>query len=159
MTAQLVARPGSAGAGRPSLDELDRPATVRISRIARLMRHRIDEQLARYGLTGVQMGLLSRLQRSDGLVQAELGRRMAIEPATLTGIVQRLERDGWVRRHGDLENRRLQHVWLTDKAREAMPALQREQARHRRRALGGLSSAEVLLLEQLLDRVEVNLGS
>jgi DNA-binding MarR family transcriptional regulator len=159
MTAQLVARLGSAGAGRPLLDELDRPATVRISRLARLMRHRLDEQLAHYGLTGVQMGLLSRLCRSDGLVQADLGRRMAIEPATLTGIVQRLEREGWVRRCGDSENRRLQHVWLTDKAREVMPALQREQVRHRKRALAGLAAAELALLEQLLDRIEVNLSS
>src|SRR6202049_1337874 len=95
---------------RTALDELDRPATTRISRLARLLRRELDEQLASHGLTGVQMGLLTRLARSEGLVQAELGRRMAIEPATLTGIVQRLEREGWVRRSCDEDNRRLQHV-------------------------------------------------
>jgi DNA-binding MarR family transcriptional regulator len=142
---------------RPPLDELDRPVTVRISRVARMLRHHADERLGPYGLTGVQTGLLNRLLKTDGLVQAELGRRMAIEPATLTGIVQRLEREGWVRRSCDPGNRRLQRVWLTDKAREALPALQREQARERKRALAGLDSSDLARLEQLLDRIEVNL--
>src|SRR6266568_4874274 len=132
---------------RSQLDELDRPVTTRISRLARRMRHAIDELLEPHGLTGVQWGLLSRLERSDGLVQADLGRRMAIEPATLTGIVQRLEREGWVRRSCDPDNRRLQRVWLTDRAREALPALKREQTRHRRRALAGLGAAELAQLE------------
>lgn len=142
---------------RPALDELDRPITVRISRLARLLRHQIDEQFAPSGLTGVQFGLLHRLSLSDGLVQADLGRRMAIEPATLTGIVQRLEREGWVRRGGDPDNRRLQHVWLTEKARAALPALQRVQARHRKRALAGLTGQELAHLEDVLGRIEGNL--
>jgi DNA-binding MarR family transcriptional regulator len=143
---------------RAALDELDRPATTRISRLARLLRRELDEQLSSHGLTGVQMGLLTRLARSEGLVQAELGRRMAIEPATLTGIVQRLEREGWVRRSCDEDNRRLQHVWLTEKARTSLPALLRVQARYRRRALSGLGAAELGQLEGLLNRIEGNLS-
>ncbi len=144
---------------RPPLDELDRPVTVRISRLARVLRYRLDELLSEHGLTGVQFGLLNRLASTDGLVQADLGRRMAIEPATLTGIVQRLEREGWVQRACDPDNRRLQRVWLTEKARTALPELQRLQAQHRRRALAGLSSADLTRLEELLDRIEGNLGS
>jgi DNA-binding MarR family transcriptional regulator len=143
---------------RLPIDELDRPVTARISRLSRRLRHQIDAVLDPFGLTGVQVGLLIRLDRSDGLVQADLGRRMAIEPATLTGIVQRLEREGWVRRSCDPDNRRLQRVWLTDKARETLPALQREQARHRRRVLSGLSAPELAQLESLLDRIEANLS-
>jgi MarR family transcriptional regulator for hemolysin len=142
---------------RPSLDELDRPATARIARLARMLRHEFDEQLSSHGLTGVQMGLLTRLARSEGLVQADLGRRMAIEPATLTGIVQRLEREGWLRRSGDADNRRLQRVWLTEKARTALPTLLRIQNRYRRRALAGLDAGELAQLENLLSRIEGNL--
>jgi DNA-binding MarR family transcriptional regulator len=144
---------------RPPLDELDRPVTVRISRLARLLRHRIDGQLTSFGLTGVQLGLLNRLARAEGLVQAELGRRVAIEPATLTGILQRLEREGWVRRSCDPENRRLQRVWLTEKALDDLPALQRVQARHRKRVLAGFAPEDLAQLEALLDRIEGNLGS
>jgi DNA-binding MarR family transcriptional regulator len=145
-------------AQRPAVDELDRPVTTRVSRLARLLRRAIDEQLEDHGLTGVQWGLLNRLSRADGLVQADLGRRMAIEPATLTGIVQRLEREGWVRRTCDAENRRLQRVWLTEKARAALPALQRIQTRHRRRALAGLTPEDLARLEDYLARIEGNLA-
>ena len=148
----------TATAPRSVLDELDRPATTRISRLARLLRRELDGQLSAHGLTGVQLGLLTRLARTDGLVQAELGRRMAIEAATLTGIVQRLEREGWVRRNCDAGNRRLQHVWLTDKARLALPALLRLQGRYRRRALAGLDASDLALLERLLHRIEGNLS-
>jgi len=148
----------TAAVHRPALDELDRPATARISRLARLLRRELDEQLSSHGLTGVQVGLLTRLARSEGLVQAELGRRMAIEAATLTGIVQRLEREGWVRRSCDADNRRLQRVWLTEKARAALPGLLRVQSRYRRRALAGLDSTELATLENLLNRIEGNLS-
>jgi DNA-binding MarR family transcriptional regulator len=144
---------------RPPLDDLDRPVTVRIARLARELRYRLDALLSPHGLTGVQFGLLNRLASTDGLVQADLGRRMAIEPATLTGIVQRLEREGWVWRACDPDNRRLQRVWLTEKARAALPGLQRLQAQHRRRALAGLSSADLTRLEDLLERIEGNLSA
>ena len=142
---------------QPPIDDLDRFPTARIARLARRLRHGFDLLLEPFGLTGVQFALLQRLSRVDGLVQADLGRRMAIEPATLTGIVQRLERDGWVRRDCDPENRRLQRVWLTDKARDAMPALLRVQAHRRRRILSGFSQEELASFEVLLERLEANL--
>lgn len=141
----------------PATEELDLHPTARIARISRLLRHGFDEQLEPYGLTAVQFALLNRLSQVDGLVQAELGRRMAIEPATLTGIVQRLERDGWVRRGCDPENRRLQRVWLTDKARDVMPALRRIQSRRRRKIFAGFSAEDLARLEELLERMEANL--
>ncbi len=139
------------------MDDLDRYPTARIARLSRRLRHDFDQLLEPFGLTAVQFALLQRLSQVDGLVQAELGRRMAIEPATLTGIVQRLERDGWVRRDCDPDNRRLQRVWLTEKARDAMPALRRVQARRRRRIFSGFSPEDLARLEELLERMEVNL--
>lgn len=142
---------------RMEIDELDRPPTARIVRLSRKLRRAFDELLEPHGLTGTQFGLLNRLAHADGLVQADLGRRMAIEPATLTGIIQRMEREGWLRRSCDPENRRLQRVWLTDKARAELPALRRLQSRHRRRAIAGLDAAELANLENLLARIEDNL--
>jgi MarR family transcriptional regulator for hemolysin len=141
-----------------TVDALDRPPTARIARLSRRLRREFDELLEPYDLTSVQFGLLNRLSFSDGLVQADLGRRMAIEPATLTGIVQRLEREDWLRRSCDPENRRLQRVWLTEKAKAALPALRRMQVRHRRHVLAGMTADELVMLENLLDRIEANLS-
>ena len=136
--------------------DLDGYPTARIARLSRRLRQGFDELLEPFGLTSVQFALLQRLARVDGLVQAELSRRLAIEPATLTGIVQRLERDGWVWRDCDPENRRLQRVWLSEKARAAMPELLKAQASRRRRVFAGFSPEDMALLAELLDRVEAN---
>jgi DNA-binding MarR family transcriptional regulator len=142
---------------RQPIDDLDSHPTARIARLSRRLRHGLDQLLEPFGLTAVQFALLQRLAQVDGLVQADLGRRMAIEPATLTGIVQRLERDGWVRRDCDPDNRRLQRVWLTEKARAAMPALRRVQSRRRRCIFSGFSPEDMARLEELLERMEANL--
>lgn len=142
---------------QPTIDDLDRFPTARITRLARRLRLGLDQLLEPFGLTGVQLALLRRLAQVDGLVQADLGRRMAIEPATLTGIVQRLERDGWVRRDCDPENRRLQRVWLSDKARATMPALLSVHTRRRRHLFSGFSPEDMATLENLLERLEANL--
>ena len=131
--------------------------TARVARVARLLRHAFDGDLQPFGLTAPQVGLLNRLVSEDGLVQAELGRRMLIEPATLTGMVQRLESAGWVRRQCDHENRRLQRVWLTEQARAAIPEIHQVQERNRKRALTGLSTDQLTLLEAMLEQIEENL--
>ena len=133
--------------------------TARVSRVARLLRRAFDDELQQFGLTAPQLGLLNRLVTEDGLVQAELGRRMLIEPATLTGMVQRLELAGWVRRECDARNRRLQRVRLTERAWAAIPEIHHVQERHRTRALAGLSTDQLAMLEAVLARIEENLRS
>ncbi len=131
--------------------------TARVARVARLLRRALDDALQPYSVTAPQLGLINRLLAEDGLVQAELGRRMLIEPATLTGMVQRLEQAGWVRRSCDIDNRRLQRVWLTERARDAVDDLHQIQERHRERALSGLSPEELSMFESMLAHVEANL--
>ncbi|HEX3721943.1 MAG TPA: MarR family transcriptional regulator [Nitrolancea sp.] len=128
-----------------------------MARVARLLRRVFDDELQPYGLTAPQLGLLNCLMAEDGLVQAELGRRMLIEPATLTGMVQRLESAGWVRRECDAENRRLQRVWLTERTRAVMPDLQQVQEQHRTRALTGLPNEHLVMLDAMLLHIEENL--
>ncbi|HZQ37117.1 MAG TPA: MarR family transcriptional regulator [Dehalococcoidia bacterium] len=137
--------------------ELDRAPTAVIGRLHRRMRHRLDHRLERYGLTGVQWTVLGHLGNEDGLSQAELQRRLAIEGATLTHIVQRLERDGFIRRSCDPEDRRRQRVWLSEKSRGLLPELAAIVAEHRAFVQRGLSADEVATLSSLLRRLEENL--
>ncbi len=137
--------------------ELDRAPAAVIGRLHRRMRYRLDHRLERFGVTGVQWSLLAHLGNEDGLSQAQLQRRLAIEAATLTHIVQRLERDGFIRRSCDPEDRRRQRVWLTNKSRELLPVLAAEVADHRAFVQRGLDADEIARLSALLRRLEENL--
>jgi len=72
----------------------------------------------RFGAHGVSVGqwpLLLYLWDEDGLTQKELSRRVHIEEPTTTRTLDRMERDGLVRRERNPRNRRQVNVFLTER--------------------------------------------
>jgi DNA-binding MarR family transcriptional regulator len=75
------------------------------------------EEFERYDLTPQQFGLLAFLWIEDGLSQAELSARSQIDRTTMGGIVDRLEKEGLVKRMNHPDDRRAFQVFLTAKGR------------------------------------------
>jgi MarR family transcriptional regulator for hemolysin len=140
-----------------SLPGVDHAPSALIRRLSRRLRYRLDARLERFGLTAVQWGVIAALRHEDGLSQAAIQQRLAIEGATLTPIVQRLEADGWISRTSDPADRRRQRVWLSDRSRAAAPAIEAEVEAYREESLRGFSAREAETLTALLDRMEANL--
>ena len=65
----------------------------------------VKEELAPYGITFRQMQVLCWLVYEGPLTQVDLADRMMVEPPTLVRILDRMERDGWVRREADPNDR------------------------------------------------------
>jgi DNA-binding MarR family transcriptional regulator len=137
--------------------DVEHAPSALIRRLSRRLRYRLDARLERFGLTSVQWGVLANLGLEDGLSQAQLQHKLAIEGATLTPIVQRLERDGWIRRSNDPTDRRRQHVWLTDSSRLRFSEIAAEVEQYRQESMQGLDSTQIETLSRLLERVEANL--
>lgn len=68
-----------------------------------LLSHRVGAHL---DLRGVDLDCLSLIFRHGPISPSALARRTGLHPATLTGIVDRLERGGWVARERDPSDRR-----------------------------------------------------
>lgn len=64
------------------------------------------------------LGVLIVLWQEDGLQSAALGRRAGLEPSSMTGILDRMERDRLIERVADPEDRRAQRIFLTESGRE-----------------------------------------
>jgi len=60
------------------------------------------------------LGSLMSLWREDGLKVIDLGRRAGLEPSTMTGLLDRMERDGLVERRPDPADRRVLKIFLTE---------------------------------------------
>jgi DNA-binding MarR family transcriptional regulator len=88
----------------------------------RVMR-RAKELLAEREVTPVQYASLCVLWEQDGQTGAELGGRLVIDSATMTGIVDRLERSGLVERRADTEDRRIYRLFVTSRGRNLRPQL------------------------------------
>ncbi len=59
------------------------------------------------------LGVLLSLWDEDGLKANELGKRAGLEPSTMTGLLDRMERDGLAKRKPDPKDRRANRIHLT----------------------------------------------
>lgn len=71
-----------------------------------------------HGLTAAQYNVLNILAATpDGISQRELGDRLVVDRSNVTGLLDRLEKSGWVRRTDDPADRRVYRVVLTPAGR------------------------------------------
>ncbi|WP_433504075.1 MarR family winged helix-turn-helix transcriptional regulator [Pseudonocardia halophobica] len=73
--------------------------------------------VAAHGLSATALDLLTVLSSEGGLPHRELAGRLGLTPATLTPVVDTLERAGDVRRERDADDRRVVRVYLTESGR------------------------------------------
>src|ERR1700749_1733636 len=66
----------------------------------------LREELARHDITFSQYQHLRQLWQEDGLAQVELSRRIGIETASSTAVIDQLEKLGLIRRRRDAADRR-----------------------------------------------------
>lgn len=72
----------------------------------------------------------------------QLARRLMVTPAVVTGLIDRLERRGFVRRESESDDRRRIHLELTEAGREAGASVRHELAGYFSSALGALDDRE-----------------
>lgn len=75
------------------------------------------ERAADYGLTPTQLSVVKGLETVGDLSLSALSERIRANNSTVTGIVDRMERDGLVRRERDVRDRRVWMIRLTDRGR------------------------------------------
>ncbi len=93
-----------------------------VSRSTLLATAVLRRELANAASAGVKpayLGVLLALWGRDGLRSADLGRRAGLEPSSMTGLLDRMERDGLIQRQPDPDDRRAQRIVLTEAGRAA----------------------------------------
>jgi DNA-binding MarR family transcriptional regulator len=107
----------SDSAGPPDPERMSAWPTGRLlSTAARLVEHAWAEALDREGITHAGLIVLHLLDGGP-LSQTELATRARVETQTMSRTVDRLERDGFVRRERDTSDRRRFAVTLTASGR------------------------------------------
>jgi DNA-binding MarR family transcriptional regulator len=101
-------------------DSLERSIIRSLRRIIRAVGLYSRELLRRRNLTTSQLATLRQLGRHGALSAGDLARGISVSQATVTGIVDRLERRGLVTRSRDSEDRRRVVIDLTDPGRQAV---------------------------------------
>jgi DNA-binding MarR family transcriptional regulator len=114
-------------------------------------------ELAPHDILGGQWSALRVLWEQEGLSQVDLAERMRVEKASLTGVLDAMERRKLIVRSRNSEDRRKVNINLTAYGRSLKAQLLPYGLSINRRATRGMSAAEVDQLRGLLVRVIRNL--
>jgi MarR family transcriptional regulator for hemolysin len=128
-----------------------------ISDVARLLRTCADQRAASIGMTRAQWAVMVRLERAEGLKQAELAEQLDLQPITLTRLLDRLCDAGLIERRSDPKDRRAKRLFLTPAARPLLERLHVIGETLMTDVLAGLDDATIAVMLEKLGRVKDNL--
>ncbi|TCQ81976.1 DNA-binding MarR family transcriptional regulator [Ochrobactrum sp. BH3] len=136
----------------PSTDALK--ACFEVLSLAAAIDRDCANRLAPHKLSEGKFVLLFLLHNApDGLSPHELSERAGVTRATITGLLDGLERDGFLTRHADTQDRRKLTVRLTSEGAQLAQQLFEQHTAWIASLMSDLSSGEQQLLSTLLRRI------
>lgn len=119
----------------------------------------MNDELSAHGITSRQWEVLACISHAGALSQSELADRMHIEAPTLVGVLDRMERDGWIQRVTDGQDRRRKLIRPTERAEEQWGRMVACALAVRARALQGLSEDDMRVVRETLRSMCENIGA
>ena len=138
------------------LDRQDLPGHV-LSYVARLFARALVRRIGPHGVNTGQLPVLLVLWEQDGVTQADLAAKLAVEQPTMAGTLKRLERDGLIKRSPDPDDGRQAHIHLTRRGRLLEDTLTSAARDTNVVALQGISATDTAQLMRTVKRIIANL--
>jgi DNA-binding MarR family transcriptional regulator len=129
-----------------------------IASICKTHRNKAGELLSSIDLYVGQEMFLVQLWQEDGLTLSEMADNLCVRPATVTRMLERMERAGLVERRKDFEDQRVSRIFLTQSGRTLHEPVHHLWAELERITMANFTFEERVLLRRLLLQVVQNLG-
>jgi len=101
-------------------------------------------------VTTAQAGILFLLKQKDGRTMSELSQILSIDNSTITGLVDRLEKTGLVRRNASPHDRRASHVFINPQGLEEVDKAKKVIRTVNQEIKNGFSAEEVESFNRIL---------
>jgi len=128
-----------------------------LSQVSQAFRSVSDAFMDQVDMHRAQAFLLCRLFEKDGMTQSEIAQQLAVQGATITNMLQRMEETGLVTRRRDSEDNRLVRVYLTDAGQDKERAINQQFTNLEEAIFVGISPGDRLVLRQLLKQILSNM--
>ena len=159
--------PPANGHGQPGRGSSPAPAPAEAAfasfiKTLGLLKRVMEPHFASFGLSSAQWGVLHTLHRcaADGVAAprlTDLGDCLIVRPASITGVVDRLQRMGLVARTASASDHRAKNVTLTAAGRDLVARVLEHHPAQVRRVMQGLSGSEQGELNRLLEQMASHL--
>jgi len=132
---------------------------IEITRTADVLDDVFSRHLARFGLSRAKFNALVHLRHATGLglTLSELGQKLLVSRANITGLIDRLEKDGFVFREADPRDRRVFRARLSQRAEDLLEKIMPLHGNFTAQALSGLNDREKEQLLKLLQKLRTSL--
>lgn len=133
---------------------------LHLLRVATDLSNALDSCLSQYGLLQGRWWVLILLMREEESIAAPsmLAEKAGVSRATMTGLIDSLERDGLVERIFDPVDRRRISVRLTLSGQSKLDEVMPDYYRRLRKLMSGLNEADRNLLHSMLKRLDSKLN-
>ena len=108
------------------------------------------KRLHAYGLTPIQHLILEALWREDGLSAGDICKKLVLDGATLSGVLDRLASGGWILKKSDEADKRVLRIFLTSKSKDLKPQLSEARNQTNEDLLRPFTLEEKVLLKRFL---------
>jgi DNA-binding MarR family transcriptional regulator len=130
-----------------------------LGEICRMHHSRAHALLEELGLYRGQPRLLFALWKQEGQTHSELAERAHVRPATISKMIQRMEKTGFLERRADEQDQRVSRVYLTEAGHAVQDCVDVAFRQLEAETLAGFSDEECVLLRRFLGRIRDNLAS
>lgn len=130
---------------------------TQLNLIARSIRLTLEKKLASEGITPSQWMMVMALEENDHQVQSDLGKKLNLDNATITRIVDKLTEKGLLERKQAKDDRRAQIVSLTDKGKKKCNKYSKIGDDVNQKASIGIPDNDREKLMSLLSKIQINL--
>ena len=128
-----------------------------LANICHLHHARAHQLFHSIGLHRGQPPVLMALWEQEGFTHTELAERLRIAPATVTKMLQRMERTGFIQRKPDAKDQRIARVYLTEAGSAVQSKVEAILKTMEAETFAGLTQEERTLLHRFLLQMGENL--
>lgn len=137
--------------------EYDDYVGLLLAHICKAQRNLAETEFNKLGLHAGQERVLLSLMERESVGQSDLVTHLCVEPPTVTKMLQRMEKAGWVERRQDEQDGRVSRVNVTTQGRALQQPILQVWEDLEKRLLTNMSVTEQALLRRLLMQALTNL--
>ena len=133
--------------------DLNQCINFELNRAQQSVHQHFKAKLAEYDVTPVQYGILACLWNNDAQAPGQIAASLNLDSSTITGILDRMENKGLLKRTPDPNDRRALKVVLTATGRALQEPIDKTIQKANEEVMAGLSAEEQDTLIALLSRL------
>lgn len=136
---------------------MNRPFSYLFRAITFKMKNKADKSLSEYGLTSQQGQTIGYINSNEGVIQKNLANFFNKRDATMTSMLQGLEKKGFIERRIPEDNEREKRVYLMPKGKELVESFDKKFQEIENDITRNLTDDEIQTLLRLLTKINSNL--